>query len=318
MPGVVTDSLSNFATNDVEHARTAVRRFLQVTGLHKHFGARTHPAVRDAVFETIESWNLQLPDSVWRESALTSLDIATTSYRATTIDQQIAIALWTFFAVIFDDNVIGLDAMREFVPRFYKGLPQTHPALARYVEVTLDLAKHYSSTTANSLISSTMEFANTELFTRECGEKVGLHLQKESSGYIEQVRLKDGVAEGYAICIWPHDMCPDVTAYIQAIPDASLFINYVNDLFSFYKEIKSGETKNYLSRYGQVHGRDTSQVLQDLVDKILTSMENIKALLPEGTNERDAWEHCAAGYVQFHVQSKRYRLNEILPEYTDF
>jgi len=80
---------------------------------------------------------------------------------------------------------------------------------------------------------------------------------------------------------------------------------------SHYKEAKNGETTNYtnyLSRYSRAHGQEISQsLIQDLMDNILSAMERIRALLPNGTEMRDAWEHFATGYTQHHVQAERYR-----------
>lgn len=309
---------SSHPSTEVAQARHALLRFFHATGLHNHFGARTHPVVEDTVLKTIQLWGLQIPDGVWQKYAFCALDIATTAYRATTVDQQISVALFTFLATLFDDALMGLDAMREFVPRFYGGLPQTHPILTRFHQMTLELGTYCPHITANTLVSATMEYANAEVFVREGRDQVASRLQRESSEYIEYVRMKEGIPEVYAVLVWPRDMCPDVTQYVQAIPDALRFINYINDLFSYYKEAMDGDTTNYLSRYSRVHGLSMSHALRDLVDNIMSALGRIRALLPEGTQEREAWEHFAAGYVQFHTQSKRYRLDNVIPEYLNF
>jgi len=293
-------------------ARSALLKFFNATSLVKNFGPRTHPVVRDAVFTTIQGWKLELPAEVWQKSADCGVDVAITSYRAASVEQQVDIALFTFLACLFDDAVIGVQTMRDFVPRFQEGRGQTHPMLTRFQEMTLKLRTYCPPATANTLVTSVMEYANMDVFL----EQESLQLASpEAAEYVEYMRMKHGMPELYAALIWPRDLCPNPTAYVQAMPAAFRYVNYVNDLFSYYKEARDGETANYLSLYGKVHGKTTDQTLMHLVDVITSAYHAIREILKEDTAERSAWEHFAAGYVQFHVQSRRYRLDEVIPDH---
>lgn len=78
--------------------------------------------------------------------------------------------------------------------------------------------------------------------------------------------------------------------------------------------MKAGETGTYLHSYAAVHTQTIPQALRGIVDQTVTVVNRIRAILGEG-RARDAWEHFAAGYTQFHLHTDRYKLVEILPEY---
>ncbi len=95
--------------------------------------------------------------------------------------------------------------------------------------------------------------------------------------------------------------------------DAILFINSLNDVFSYYKAAKSHESANFLHHYARACGESIPSALRQLIDQAINAMHSVRQVL-EGT-EREAWEHFVAGYTQFHLLSPRYRLHEIIPEY---
>lgn len=87
-----------------------------------------------------------------------------------------------------------------------------------------------------------------------------------------------------------------------------------SDLLSFYKEYKDGETDNYMSQLAISNGQTQSQTLRNVAEKLVAIDRRIKNILGSG-GERHAWESFTAGYVEFHLRTPRYRLEELLPEY---
>ncbi|KAK7689805.1 hypothetical protein QCA50_006444 [Cerrena zonata] len=202
--------------------------------------------------------------------------------------------------------------MREFIPRICSGEPQSDPILVHFLEMAGDLRGYLPDYTANMVHMRMMTFANEKL----CGWKDAnqLALKPEAGNYIEYSRYKNGISEPYAACIWPTSLCPDVAEYIQAFPDTLMFINYVNDSMSFYKEVLEEDEGSYVSRYGQLNGKTFVESVDDLVEKIISTTERIRKILGEG-QARECWEDFASGFVHFGLFCPRYRWKEVVPEY---
>ena len=71
------------------------------------------------------------------------------------------------------------------------------------------------------------------------------------------------------------------------------------------------EKENYIHQRARVTGGDVHSVLFELADESAASCRKGRMIL-KGEKERDAWESYLAGYVAFHIQTPRYRLDEIL------
>ena len=85
---------------------------------------------------------------------------------------------------------------------------------------------------------------------------------------------------------------------------------------SFHKELKAGETDNYVSKMASIRKQSVFRSLQDVADRLVILDTQIKSVLgPAGTPERQAWECFASGFIECHLHIPRYCLGEILPEF---
>lgn len=171
------------------------------------------------VHEIIKSWNIPLSEAALNVYAGVGLSAASTAFRyITDVDLLVAISIYSFCAALADDDALGLEILREFVPRFYSRQPQLSPSLDLFVEaLTVMLPKHYNTYNSNAIVSSSLEFFNAEMFERDGGAK-GMVIGPASAPYLDYIRWKSGIGEPYACLIWPKYLCPDTKAYIQAIP----------------------------------------------------------------------------------------------------
>ncbi|THH31645.1 hypothetical protein EUX98_g2558 [Antrodiella citrinella] len=268
--------------------------------------------VKKKALEIAKSWDLGLSDRDLDKYLTVGLVIAISGYSHTPIETQIAVALYTLCCTAADDNVMSNEILREFAPRFFDGREQLHPILTHLVEELIVIRQQYSTFSGNAVTISTMDFFSAEMFLRDEG---GSDLRvREATEYVDYVRWKTGVGEAYAALIWPQAMFPETKTYIQAMPDAIKFICLLNDVMSFYKEAKAGETDNYVTQYGVVCGQSAIETLEGLVERLVELDGRIKAVLGS-TPEQRAWELFAAGYAEFHLYTPRYFLKDLLPEY---
>ncbi|KAJ8461931.1 hypothetical protein ONZ45_g18116 [Pleurotus djamor] len=124
------------------------------------------------------------------------------------------------------------------------------------------------------------------------------------------MRELSGIAYTYAVFSFPRFMRIDV--YLQAIPAMRHYINFMNDVLSFYKEELVGEDSNYVSILAKCRDVPKLQVLEDLSSSVFKSHSNVAEILSGCPEALQAWKSFAEGYVNFHVSITRYRLGEVI------
>ena len=86
----------------------------------------------------------------------------------------------------------------------------------------------------------------------------------------------------------------------------------LSEIFSFYKEEKGGETQNYVSQIALLRGVTKHEVLRGLLDETSSTIRRMQGMLTGP--ERWAWDEFIVGYTQFHLESARYLMREVVPE----
>ncbi|TCD67997.1 terpene cyclase [Steccherinum ochraceum] len=294
--------------------RSLLPRFFQEIGILKRFRfCGVDAALEQSFFSAISGWSLDMTEEQLQRYATVGLVMATTAYRHTPPDVQLAIALYTFFLpIIDDDDILSYEMIRQFPSRLLEGSPQLHPVLVHLVDNLASMRHLFPIYSATTITADTIVFMNAEVQIRDGGE---VDIRRDVSvGYVDYIRMKTGLGEAYAAFIWPQLLFPETKRYIQTLPHVAKFIALGNDLLSFYKESAAGETENYVSQYTASHGVSEGQALSDITDTLVDLDARIKLTLGAGP-ERDAWESFLVGYAEFHLHNPRYRLSEILPEY---
>lgn len=178
---------------------------------------RPDPAVEKIVREKLRQSDLGMTSDAYEKAFIAGYNIAITAYHHVPSAQiQADIALFTGYAILVDDAAMPVSAIQEFVPRFCSGSRQLHPSLDLFVESVHTVARHFTPFGANAVLSSTIDYVNSELFQRE--EKKSIVLAQGSVPYTKYMRSKDGYGEAYAACVWPKCVIPDTKEYIQAFP----------------------------------------------------------------------------------------------------
>ncbi|KAF9045686.1 terpenoid synthase [Hymenopellis radicata] len=131
--------------------------------------------------------------------------------------------------------------------------------------------------------------------------------EQPSEEYCYYLRNLSGIPEPYGMFIFPPTI--PFTAYKDGIPMICDYINFNNDLLSFYKEEFAGED-NMVTYLAQVQNLPKFQVLEELADKTARAYERgVSAMKTE--EARKAFIAFARGYVDFHTGLKRYKLVDL-------
>ncbi len=118
-----------------------------------------------------------------------------------------------------------------------------------------------------------------------------------------------GISEAYAMFIFPTELPYNI--YIQALPLLRDFINFANDITSFYKEECEGETHNLVSFLAEARGEPKSKALSYVVEKCMEAHERILLILLPHKEAQGMYKEFVRGYLAFYLGGKRYRLEEL-------
>ncbi|KUI73059.1 Trichodiene synthase [Cytospora mali] len=124
-------------------------------------------------------------------------------------------------------------------------------------------------------------------------------------------RDREGVSEAYSYFTFPKAKYPDISMFLEAIPDISRVINLANDVLSFYKEERAGVKKNYIHQRAGYEGRDAIAVLKSVAKECIEACKRIESVLEGREPYKQAWLSHLHGYLYMHRSTNRYKLHEI-------
>jgi len=285
----------------------AIRTFLDKTKITFPNFVRD-PELEARVKAIIRSWG---NEESLRPYVVTALILTVTAYsHISSMDTKVQITIFTTFIIAMDDPAVfnSLES-REFSQRMCTGSLQNDPGmLGEFAKVLRGMWAHYTGFSANTIYASALRFVNASMLE---GDSVTTALSSHALPFIEYKRSMSATTEAYACFIWEKTKFPDFKAYMQAIPDVMLYISYVNDILSFYKEELAGETANYIHERAFVTGKSVPDTLYDVIDDTVAALERARDILGEG-QARAAFENFAAGYIRVHTGNPRYRLQDIV------
>ncbi|KAF8894208.1 isoprenoid synthase domain-containing protein [Gymnopilus junonius] len=172
-----------------------------------------------------------------------------------------------------------------------------------------DMSDHWNPIAANCITVAGMDFITGRLMEMEPSIR-DMKSSTLATSWPNYLRVKTGASPGYAFFIYPTASVPDLSTYIQMIEDIRFFIDYANDVLSFYKEALVGETNNYIHYRAEVTGKEIVQTIQDVANEVVDTHSRISQAL-ESTKASKPWKLFANGLLDFHFATKRYRLSDL-------
>ncbi|KAF7790953.1 hypothetical protein EIP86_001912 [Pleurotus ostreatoroseus] len=291
-------------------SRTAVETMMKMANLSvKDFYIMPAESMVKRVRETVYEWNFDHDTETKKreERVVTSVHLGAMSYGHTSIDVQCHIALYSYLLLVLDDLEIPTLALDEFSSRLCAGMPQLHPVLTALNENLSRMSDYYPPYTSQSILISTFQFINACAFERTTSS---MALHPDAVMFPGYKRIRSGVGEAYIFFAWDKFRFPDITVYVQIVPDMTLFISYVNDIFSFYKEELVGEKYNYIHDLSTVTGKDTASVLINVAQGVAEVTRRSRAML--AGDARLVLEEFIRGYILFHLMTPRYGVKHYL------
>ncbi|KAE8151103.1 terpenoid synthase [Aspergillus avenaceus] len=226
------------------------------------------------------------------------------------------IASWTYSFVSPE--------LQEDVQAFTSQLTQypkpSHELLRGFTCLLREQGRLFGPFGGDMIVKGTQEFLSA--LKIELDQSNEFYLPSDASDSLAYFRVKTGVAEPFAFFCFPEDSHSeekDLMNYISAMPSIMLFLGYVNDLLSFYKEeLKPGDSPNYIHSHAKLHNHAPHQSLKDLQKETVELVKTLRRIFSVNSATIAQTERFIQGYVSYHLYSKRYRLSELnIPAVTD-
>lgn len=161
----------------------------------------------------LNSWGLS---DILRGHDVTAIVLTVTAYSHLSASTRLQITLYTALATCMDGRILADPSVfHTFHQRFHTGSAQSDVLLDKFSKLLIGMPEHFSWFTANSIITSSLEFINVTLLE---SDSASLILRKDTLPFLDYRRRKSGIAEAYAYFIWEKETFPDVKTYMQAVP----------------------------------------------------------------------------------------------------
>ncbi|KIJ32779.1 hypothetical protein M422DRAFT_116187, partial [Sphaerobolus stellatus SS14] len=245
------------------------------------------------------------------------------TYRHHSLEVKAFISIFTTLLLSIDDTVQRMPEEilpdLETLPRkLGMGVIQTekyqHPNMERFVKhFTLESPKHFGPYGCAAIVKSTLDTLMGYIIEGKYPE--GITASVSSARFPRYLRIKTGNSEAFWAFLWPEYLFPEEThlkLLIPTAPDIVEVIDTVNDILSFYKESVVGSEENtYIMNCARMKGTTPVEEIRREYKRQLELINDIRKALTENEKARAVWDTFIHGYLRWHLNMDRYRLDEI-------
>ncbi|PLN76739.1 terpenoid synthase [Aspergillus taichungensis] len=243
----------------------------------------------------------------------TATKISSYSYPFVSPEVLDAIALYATYVISIDDMTGEiLPDLEKYCSQLVLGQVHEHELLRGFTRFLSDQPPLFGPFGGAMITKGTMEFIASAVVERN---QNGVPLSHDAADYLVYFRSKTGVAEPFAFFCFPENRNPegeDLGRYISAIPNIMLFLGYVNDLLSFYKEeLARDDCPGFVHDYATVHRSSSTQALRQLRHSTLEEVQKIRHILAGDDRTAQRLNQFIYGYIFYHLSARRYKLDEL-------
>lgn len=154
-------------------------------------------------------------------------------YPSHPLQVQLHIAIFTWLGTLIDDTKDSTAAyeLGQFQTRFFASQPQPTPLLKCFAQNMRKTYRFWDLVTANFIVPSSWAFLTANVLERRQDYRDMAPDPAETSWAYHFRNIED-LPEAYTYFMFPRTECPDITVFLQAVPDMDRFINLTNDVMS--------------------------------------------------------------------------------------
>lgn len=230
-------------------------------------------------------------------------------YPFTTIEVQRTVAIFTSYAIILEESAARIKAdMRSFSHNLVTGRQQKTKILRCLTKWLRSAPGIFGPFAGSMMIKEAIEYTTAFVVEED------IAVPDKAPGFPQYFRLKTGGPESWAFFSFPENLYPEdkmLRVYLPSIPALVQFINYGNDLFSFYKEAIDGDYHNCVYTFARTHNMTTLQALHHYSMTVKKAVQEVRDILSREPQMKDHLDQFMQGYIFWHLAMPRYRLDEL-------
>ncbi|KAK8115642.1 hypothetical protein PG984_012144 [Apiospora sp. TS-2023a] len=269
-------------------------------------------ALLDAMHQKVADYGMTLDDPLSAKGFRLGFSEAALAYPDHSVPVQAYIGIFSWLVVQVDDITPSIkEEVEQFQQRFLRGEEQPLPILRGLAAIFREAYDHWDPVLANLLVKSALDFMTSNLLD---AEDVFRRMQVTTEAGVSfpyYIRHMSGITEAYAIFTYPREQYPDISQFLEAIPDMALWININNDVLSFYKEEVAGETTNYIHNRARCERKTPLAVVREVQHEVVDCVRRVNAMLEGREPYCQAWKIHMTGHIAMHTVNPRYRLAEL-------
>ncbi|KAJ6569352.1 isoprenoid synthase domain-containing protein [Mycena capillaripes] len=308
-------SMDTVQNDDDLDLATIIQAFLDVVlyspSNNPHIDKSCTLALEEAVDQEVRSWNVDDGHNgvLFAKISKKAVTLIQFWYSHLPFDAKLAFSLYAWFFFYIDDGA-GKSSHEDYQRRLLLGRPQEDAALEHYQEVLGKLYDYWDPVCANAMACAALEFVSGTVL-ENAPQVSAMDVRPTAAGWPKYLRAKSGLGPAAACAVFPKKTHPDITAYIQVLPDIDDFSCLANDILSFYKEELAGENTNYVHVRSKTTLKHPKRVLVEMVQECADLHNRITATLEKQPEALAAWEAFENGFIAFHLSMGRYKLSEL-------
>ncbi|ODM14737.1 hypothetical protein SI65_02314 [Aspergillus cristatus] len=210
-----------------------------------------------------------------------------------------------------------MDDLRCFAQNFILKNPHNHPLLRNFDSHLRYMARYYGPYCHSTIIKSLFDYVNGRILEHEM-EQTQFKFPTSSRLMPMFLRTKVGAAEILVSMMWPKAVFPEETylmRYFPAIGELVIFIDFTNDILSYYKEFVIREEKgNFVANFAETHSMSHLEVLRHMASYTPQVINSVYHMLQGQEELLKQVQTFVNGWIMLCTAHRRYYLVELFED----
>ncbi|EKV11021.1 Trichodiene synthase [Penicillium digitatum] len=318
MKSTTTDGVTS-AHTPPDQIKSLIRTFLEDIGFDRSIHVVQDHEMTRAVWQYFQSLELgEKTEQSVQQTLHPSVNFAYHGYTTLPFQVRVLGAIQFLYMFLVDDVAEEfIEDLQAFGQNFVLNQQHKHPVLAGLDSHLRNLSHYYGPYCHSVMIKGMLDYINGRIIEHKI--KVSKFQFSSASRLMPMfLRSKVGGAEIMIHFLYPNSVFPEeefVMKYFPVTLELVLFIDFTNDILSYYKEFcLSNETGNFVSNFADTHHVQHVDVLRYLTSytpeviksayKQLQSNPSLLALIKDFTQ----------GMIMLFTAHRRYHLVELFAE----
>ncbi|KAJ5288149.1 hypothetical protein N7478_003835 [Penicillium angulare] len=323
--GLPTKSTGNDGTAIIkgmaqtDQVKSLIRKFLEETNFD-----RSSPFIKDhqmavAVWEHFKSLDLgpKMEKSVQKTLKL-SVTFTHQAYTALPFEIRVLCAIQFLYMFLVDDVAEDfMSDLQAFGQNSVLNKSHNNTLLNGFDTHLRNLAFYYGPYCHSAITKSLIDYVNGRIIEHKM-EQSSFKFSAESRLMPMFLRTKVGGAEILIHLLYPKAIFPEdeyVIQYFPAIQELVLFIDFTNDILSYYKEFCLDDEKgNFVANFADTHEVQHLDVLKYLTSYTPRLLKSVYQLFGNNSFLLQSVENFTRGWIMLCTAHRRYHLVELFAE----